>query len=144
MQTPLLLVVLSAITPITIIFLSSINYYWDYFQNSYTQDASAEVYDFIVGKLVFSLYFGYLKILACFAIVAVGSGSSGAVVAYRLVSQNYKVLLLEAGGDPTYLSSIPGFALDLIGYNEHDWNYKSVPQKDVALSHHNQVKVSLF
>jgi len=76
---------------------------------------------------------------SCFTIVSVGSGSSGAVVAYRLASQNYKVLLLEAGGDPIHLNSIPGFALDLIGYNQHDWNYKSVSQTDVALSHNNQV-----
>jgi len=49
------------------------------------------------------------------------------------------VLLLEAGGDPVFLSSIPAFALDLVGYGGHDWNYKSVPQKNVALSHYNQV-----
>jgi len=55
MQTPLILLVLSTITPLTIIFLSSVNYYWDYFQNIYAKDASADVYDFIVGKSLFSL-----------------------------------------------------------------------------------------
>lgn len=50
------------------------------------------------------------------------------------------MLLLEAGGDPVFLSSIPGVALDLLGYDSHDWNYKSVPQSNVGLSNRNQVR----
>lgn len=38
-----------------------------------------------------------------------GGGSAGAVIANRL-SKNNKVLLLEAGGEPLYFNSIPGFA----------------------------------
>ncbi len=57
-----------------------------------------------------------------------GSGSAGAVVATRL-SKNYKVLLLEAGGDPSFLNSVPGLAGELLGYSQTDWGYKSEPQK---------------
>jgi len=60
------------------------------------------------------------------------------VVAYRL-SQYYKVLLLEAGGDPICLTKIPGLALDLLGYPELDWGYKTVPQPAAGFGFDNSV-----
>jgi len=58
----------------------------------------------------------------------IGGGSAGAVIANRLseVSQ-WNVLLLEAGGDETIVSDIPGLA-KLLQRTNIDWQYKTVPQ----------------
>lgn len=55
--------------------------------------------------------------------VVVGSGSAGSVVASRL-SENpdWKILLLEAGGDPPIESEIPNFFIAL-QKSKFDWNY---------------------
>jgi len=50
----------------------------------------------------------------------VGSGSAGSLLANRL-SENHKVLLLEAGGDPHPLQSIPGMAFFMLNFKETDW-----------------------
>jgi len=68
----------------------------------------------------------------------VGAGSAGSVVALRL-SKNNKVLLLEAGGDPSPLNAIPLLAADLLGHSQTDWMYSTVPQKNACLSFQNQV-----
>lgn len=68
-----------------------------------------------------------------------GAGSAGAVVANRLTRHNYRVLLLEAGGDMNPLQFIPGFGLFLINYPETDWMYRSVPQTKASLNSIKQV-----
>lgn len=55
--------------------------------------------------------------------IVVGAGTSGSVVATRL-STNWKVLLLEAGGDPPNESEIPAMTSTLIN-SEYSWNYYS-------------------
>ncbi|XP_054155736.1 L-sorbose 1-dehydrogenase-like [Oppia nitens] len=62
--------------------------------------------------------------------VVVGAGASGAPIAMRLTENpdNY-VLLLEAGGQQSVLSDIPGMAEVLIDNPEFDWRDPSVPQK---------------
>ncbi|CAG7642663.1 unnamed protein product [Allacma fusca] len=64
--------------------------------------------------------------------IVVGGGTAGSVVANRL-SENFRVLLLEAGGDPYPLSSVPGLSLFLLNHNEIDWMHKTVPQKNACL-----------
>ncbi|ODM92831.1 Glucose dehydrogenase [FAD, quinone] [Orchesella cincta] len=59
-----------------------------------------------------------------FDFIVVGAGSAGAVVANRL-SKKYRVLLLEAGGEPNPLQYIPGFGVFFINYAETDWMYKT-------------------
>ncbi|KAG4069992.1 hypothetical protein HA402_013652 [Bradysia odoriphaga] len=55
--------------------------------------------------------------------IVVGAGSAGSVVASRLSEdQNRKVLLLEAGGDPSIESEIPAFA-DGMKNSVYDWVY---------------------
>ncbi|XP_055308884.1 glucose dehydrogenase [FAD, quinone]-like [Sitodiplosis mosellana] len=55
--------------------------------------------------------------------IVVGSGSAGSVVASRLSENpNWRVLLLEAGGDPPIESEIPGLLNDLYG-SKVDWNF---------------------
>lgn len=55
--------------------------------------------------------------------IVVGAGSAGSVLANRLSEvPDWKVLLLEAGGDPIGTSDIPGAAF-LIQKGEHDWGY---------------------
>ncbi|CAG7718407.1 unnamed protein product [Allacma fusca] len=66
-----------------------------------------------------------------FDFIVVGAGSAGAVVANRL-SENphWKVLLLEAGGEPAPFHSIPGFSLYLTNYKSTDWQHLTVPQEN--------------
>ncbi|CAH0663832.1 unnamed protein product [Spodoptera exigua] len=70
-----------------------------------------------------------------FDFIVVGSGSAGAVVAARLSEiPEFKVLLIEAGGDPPPTSVIPGFFPTLQG-TEYDWNYKAYFDEDVGKAH---------
>ncbi|XP_054278566.1 glucose dehydrogenase [FAD, quinone]-like [Macrosteles quadrilineatus] len=63
-----------------------------------------------------------------FDFIVVGGGSSGSVVASRLAENpHWNILLVEAGGDPTMTSEIPG----LFGASqdtEIDWQFKTHPQ----------------
>lgn len=53
------------------------------------------------------------------------SGSAGSVIANRLTeNENWKVLLIEAGGDPSFASDIPAFLFSLQG-SPMDWSYFS-------------------
>jgi len=71
-------------------------------------------------------------------IFSVGAGSAGAVVANRL-SKNNKVLLLEAGGDPTFINSIPVFAAEVLHNSAVDWMHQTVPQKHALAASHDRV-----
>ena len=59
--------------------------------------------------------------------MVVGAGSTGSVVASRLSEDpRVTVLLIEAGGDGTRLSNVPGLApLNLNG--KLDWAYRTKP-----------------
>ena len=68
--------------------------------------------------------------------IIVGGGSAGAVLANRLSEiSNWKVLLLEAGGQETELSDIPAQANDL-QLGPLDWKYKTEPQPGRACIGH--------
>jgi len=57
--------------------------------------------------------------------IVVGAGSAGAVVASRLSEiQGWKVLLLEAGGDPPVESQIPNLFFSNLK-TDADWQYKT-------------------
>ncbi|KAG8326949.1 hypothetical protein J6590_029705 [Homalodisca vitripennis] len=68
-----------------------------------------------------------------FDFIVVGGGSSGSVVASRLAENpHWSILLLEAGGDPTVASEIPGlFAASQD--TDIDWQHKTHPQDGVFL-----------
>jgi glucose dehydrogenase (acceptor) len=60
--------------------------------------------------------------------IVVGAGSAGAVIANRLSEvSDWKVLLLEAGGDPNPTSDIPSLAFSL-QKTDIDWQYQTEPE----------------
>lgn len=64
-----------------------------------------------------------------FDFVIVGAGSAGSVLAHRLTEiDNWKVLLIEAGKDPSALSDIPLFFMNLQKTPE-DYAYDVEPEK---------------
>ncbi|XP_047104687.1 glucose dehydrogenase [FAD, quinone]-like [Schistocerca piceifrons] len=67
--------------------------------------------------------------------VVVGAGSAGCAVAARL-SENpaWRVLLLEAGGDPPPASDVPALTATL-QRTEVDWSYLTEPDGRTCLSH---------
>jgi len=72
------------------------------------------------------------RLLKYYDFIIIGGGSAGAVVANRL-SENpdWKVLLLEAGGDETEISDVPALAACL-QLGRMDWKYKTEPQPGEA------------
>ncbi|XP_017476670.1 PREDICTED: glucose dehydrogenase [FAD, quinone]-like [Rhagoletis zephyria] len=68
------------------------------------------------------------KGLETYDFVVVGAGSAGSVVASRLSeNRNWKVLVLEAGGDPPQESDIPSlYSYAMLTNNT--WNYYTEPQ----------------
>ncbi|XP_029161022.1 glucose dehydrogenase [FAD, quinone]-like [Nylanderia fulva] len=64
--------------------------------------------------------------------VIIGGGSAGCVLANRL-SENYTVLLLEAGGNEEYISDIP-YTVGSLMRTPYDWNYTTVPSPNYCLS----------
>ncbi|XP_043475406.1 glucose dehydrogenase [FAD, quinone]-like [Leptopilina heterotoma] len=62
--------------------------------------------------------------------IVVGAGSAGCVVANRLTeNKNWKVLLLEAGGEELRINEIPSTNYILQG-SSVDWNYRTVPDEN--------------
>jgi len=76
------------------------------------------------------------KLFKHYDFIIIGAGSAGSVVANRL-SENpqWKILLLEAGGDETVISDIPVLAADL-QLGRMDWQYKTEPQPGRACLGH--------
>ena len=63
--------------------------------------------------------------------IIIGAGSSGSVLANRLsTNSENSVLLLEAGGKPSFLSKLPGW-YSLLNRSKMDWAFSTEPQKFV-------------
>ncbi|KAK4306983.1 hypothetical protein Pmani_021236 [Petrolisthes manimaculis] len=63
--------------------------------------------------------------------IIVGGGTAGCVLAGRLSEvAEWRVLLLEAGGEPTLETKVPGLSpISYIPGYSQDWGYATVPQK---------------
>ena len=62
------------------------------------------------------------------------------MLANRL-SRDFKVLVLEAGGQPHPFTLIPAAAFLMEGHPEQDWMYKTVPQTNACLGLNEQVQL---
>ncbi|KAJ8688106.1 hypothetical protein QAD02_023901 [Eretmocerus hayati] len=69
-----------------------------------------------------------IKNSSSFDYIIVGAGSAGSVLAERLSKAGAKILLIEAGGTPSYFFNIPVIAPILFN-SVYDWQYKTVPQE---------------
>ncbi|XP_047510839.1 glucose dehydrogenase [FAD, quinone]-like isoform X1 [Pieris napi] len=73
-------------------------------------------------------------LLPYYDFIVVGAGSAGSVVASRLSEiHNWRVLLLEAGGDETEISDVPLLA-GYLQLSKLDWKYKTEPQGTTCLA----------
>lgn len=70
--------------------------------------------------------------------ILVGGGSAGSVLANRL-SEEFSVLILEAGGNPSPLQAMPALALLMLRQPYIDWRYFTTPQKNACLGMKNNV-----
>nr|XP_031838206.1 glucose dehydrogenase [FAD, quinone]-like [Nomia melanderi]XP_031838207.1 glucose dehydrogenase [FAD, quinone]-like [Nomia melanderi]XP_031838208.1 glucose dehydrogenase [FAD, quinone]-like [Nomia melanderi]XP_031838209.1 glucose dehydrogenase [FAD, quinone]-like [Nomia melanderi]XP_031838210.1 glucose dehydrogenase [FAD, quinone]-like [Nomia melanderi] len=67
-----------------------------------------------------------------FDFVIVGAGTAGSVLARRLTEVNdWNVLLIEAGKDPSIFTEVPGF-MTLIPDSDEDYAYQVEPQEGVC------------
>ncbi|KAI4454893.1 glucose-methanol-choline gmc oxidoreductase [Holotrichia oblita] len=65
--------------------------------------------------------------------IIVGGGSAGSALVHRLSEiQDWKILLLEAGGEPDILSDIPLWS-PLLHLTENNWNYLTEKQENFGL-----------
>lgn len=71
--------------------------------------------------------------------IVVGAGSAGSVIASRLSEiEDWKVLLVEAGGDPPIESEAPIYH-ETLHYTDHAWQYYTEPSEKASLNMKNGV-----
>ena len=58
------------------------------------------------------------------------------------LSEKFKVLLLEAGGEPNPLQSIPALDTFMLQQPEVDWNYAIEPQRHSCFAMKNNVSIN--
>ena len=103
------ILLLLPLVPTIVWYVSTLEIFWEHILSSWEPDFTKIEYDYII----------------------VGGGSAGCVLARRLSEDlNVKVALIEAGGTPSILTSIPALS-SFLQLSPFDWAHKTVPQ-DVA------------
>lgn len=70
-------------------------------------------------------------LISCLYNLSVGAGSAGSILAKRLADAGANILLVEAGGVPSYFFNIPIFT-PLFLNTVYDWQYVTVPQENAC------------
>ncbi|GAB6027859.1 hypothetical protein CHUAL_002077 [Chamberlinius hualienensis] len=105
--------------------------------NSSSQNQSLKNDNYVVYEIIGR---SNLKPRQCFngLLELVGSGSAGSVLASRLSEiAEWKILLLEAGGDESLLSVAPA-AVHFLQLSDYDWKYRTTPQNDSCFAFKNR------
>lgn len=77
------------------------------------------------------------RLLQEYDFIVVGAGSAGCVVANRLSEINdWKVLLIEAGGEENAVMDIPAL-VNYFQFSNANWKYKTLPSTRYCLSMEN-------
>lgn len=89
-------------------------------------------------KYVFQTHFLFKSIDVFDTLV--GGGSAGSVLANRLsANEHYSVLLLEAGGNPNPMQTVPAYFTTILHSPPVDYDFYTVPQENACLALKNQV-----
>ena len=75
-----------------------------------------------------------------FDFIVVGAGSAGSTVTGRLAEDGYKVLLVEAGGEPHYFQQFPGHSATFAPCQDdhYCWPHRAIPQKNCCKGYENR------
>ncbi len=76
--------------------------------------------------------------MTSFFFVVVGAGSAGSSLASRL-SEQFSVLVLEAGSSPSVIHSVPTYAFAQYNDPAIDWGHKTEPQTQACFGLINNV-----
>ncbi|UXI20838.1 protoheme IX farnesyltransferase-like [Sarcoptes scabiei] len=77
--------------------------------------------------------------------IVIGAGGAGSIVASRLAEKNPRetILLIEAGGQESSLTDVPGLYHEWVGDPEFDWNFPIAQQSNLGQAYRQPIRMSV-